>query len=102
MKPLRLLINIVNIWLPIVFIYIIIVCTLFPLPGQNACEKKSYIFLRKELPVRLANIMKEIALLPDNLLHTRSVSEVSSWYVKSFEDVLEFENAEPTHENLQK
>jgi len=52
--------------------------------------------------VRLANIMKEIALLPDNLLHTRSVSEVSSWYVKSFEDVLEFENAEPTHDNLQK
>lgn len=52
--------------------------------------------------MRLANIMKEIALLPDNLLHTRSVSEVSSWYVKSFEDVLEFENAEPTHENLQK
>ncbi|EDW47102.1 pyruvate dehydrogenase (acetyl-transferring) kinase, mitochondrial isoform X1 [Drosophila sechellia] len=70
--------------------------------GQNACEKKSYIFLRKELPVRLANIMKEIALLPDNLLHTRSVSEVSSWYVKSFEDVLVYEKAEPTHDNLQK
>lgn len=45
--------------------------------------------------------MKEIALLPDNLLNTRSVSQVSSWYVKSFEDVLEFEKAEPTHENLQ-
>ncbi|XP_065370653.1 pyruvate dehydrogenase (acetyl-transferring) kinase, mitochondrial isoform X2 [Calliphora vicina] len=69
--------------------------------GQNACEKKSFIFLRKELPVRLANIMKEIALLPDNLLNTRSVSQVSSWYVKSFEDVLEFEKAEPTHDNLQ-
>ncbi|XP_037815743.1 pyruvate dehydrogenase (acetyl-transferring) kinase, mitochondrial isoform X1 [Lucilia sericata] len=69
--------------------------------GQNACEKKSFIFLRKELPVRLANIMKEIALLPDNLLNTRSVSQVSSWYVKSFEDVLEFEKADPTHENLQ-
>jgi len=46
--------------------------------------------------------MKEIALLPDNLLHTRSVSEVSSWYVKSFEDVLVYEKAEPTHDNLQK
>lgn len=52
--------------------------------------------------MRLANIMKEIALLPDNLLHTRSVSEVSSWYVKSFEDVLEYEKVEPTHDNLQK
>ncbi|XP_020712677.1 pyruvate dehydrogenase (acetyl-transferring) kinase, mitochondrial isoform X2 [Ceratitis capitata] len=70
--------------------------------GQNACEKKSYIFLRKELPVRLANIMKEIALLPDHLLNTRSVSQVSSWYVQSFEEVLEFEKAEPTHGNLEK
>ncbi|XP_030387128.1 pyruvate dehydrogenase (acetyl-transferring) kinase, mitochondrial isoform X2 [Scaptodrosophila lebanonensis] len=70
--------------------------------GQNACEKKSFIFLRKELPVRLANIMKEIALLPDNLLHTRSVSEVNNWYVKSFEEVLEYEKAEPTHDILQK
>ncbi|XP_058976565.1 pyruvate dehydrogenase (acetyl-transferring) kinase, mitochondrial isoform X2 [Musca domestica] len=69
--------------------------------GQNACEKKSFIFLRKELPVRLANIMKEIALLPDNLLNTCSVSQVSSWYMKSFEEVLEYEKAEPTHDNLQ-
>ncbi|XP_075165166.1 pyruvate dehydrogenase kinase isoform X1 [Haematobia irritans] len=68
--------------------------------GQNACEKKSYIFLRKELPVRLANIMKEIALLPDNLLHTHSVTQVNSWYVKSFEEVLEYEKADPTHDNL--
>lgn len=100
MNPLNgLLINIVNIWKTFT---VINVNFCIPITGQNACEKKSYIFLRKELPVRLANIMKEIALLPDNLLHTRSVSEVSSWYVKSFEDVLEFENAEPTHENLQK
>ncbi|XP_073846796.1 pyruvate dehydrogenase kinase isoform X2 [Musca autumnalis] len=69
--------------------------------GQNACEKKSFIFLRKELPVRLANIMKEIALLPDNLLNTCSVSQVSSWYMKSFEEVLEYEKAEPSHDNLQ-
>lgn len=69
--------------------------------GQNACEKKSFIFLRKELPVRLANIMKEIALLPDNLLHTNSVGQVSSWYMRSFEDVLEYEKAEPTYDNLQ-
>ncbi|XP_067631152.1 pyruvate dehydrogenase (acetyl-transferring) kinase, mitochondrial [Eurosta solidaginis] len=70
--------------------------------GQNACEKKSFIFLRKELPVRLANIMKEIALLPDNLLNTRSVSQVSLWYVQSFEEVLQFEKAEPTNGNLEK
>uniref|UniRef100_T1H7F7 Protein-serine/threonine kinase n=1 Tax=Megaselia scalaris TaxID=36166 RepID=T1H7F7_MEGSC len=67
---------------------------------QNACEKKSFIFLRKELPVRLANIMKEIALLPKNLIGTNSVNQVNDWYLKSFEEVLEFEKTEPTHENL--
>lgn len=69
---------------------------------MNACEKKSYVFLRKELPVRLANIMKEIALLPDSLLRTPSVGLVSTWYAKSFEEVLEFERSEPTSDNLEK
>ncbi|XP_063698423.1 pyruvate dehydrogenase (acetyl-transferring) kinase, mitochondrial isoform X2 [Culicoides brevitarsis] len=70
--------------------------------GINACEKKSFTFLRKELPVRLANIMKEIALLPDNLLKQPSVNLVSSWYVKSFEEVIEFEKADPSPSNLLK
>lgn len=60
------------------------------------------MFLRKELPVRLANIMKEIALLPDNLLRTPSVGLVSNWYAKSFEEVLDFEKSEPTTDNLAK
>lgn len=73
---------------------------IFLFTGQNACERKSFIFLRKELPVRLANIMKELALLPTNLLDTNSVNQVNDWYLKSFEDVLKFEKSEPTHENL--
>lgn len=70
--------------------------------GMNACERKSYVFLRKELPVRLANIMKEIALLPDTLLRTYSVGLVSNWYAKSFEEVIDFEQSEPTTDNLSK
>jgi pyruvate dehydrogenase kinase 2/3/4 len=70
--------------------------------GLNACERKSYVFLRKELPVRLSNIMKEIALLPDNLLRTSSVGLVSTWYAKSFEEVIEFEKAEPTADCLER
>ncbi|KAL3224323.1 hypothetical protein MRX96_049540 [Rhipicephalus microplus] len=61
--------------------------------GENACEKTSFLFLRKELPVRLANIMKEIHLLPENLLSMPSVELVRSWYERSFEEILEFENA---------
>uniref|UniRef100_A0A3B3HV25 Protein-serine/threonine kinase n=1 Tax=Oryzias latipes TaxID=8090 RepID=A0A3B3HV25_ORYLA len=60
--------------------------------SENACEKTSFAFLRQELPVRLANIMKEINLLPDNLLRTSSVSLVQSWYMQSFQDILKFKD----------
>uniref|UniRef100_A0A8C8A070 Protein-serine/threonine kinase n=1 Tax=Oryzias sinensis TaxID=183150 RepID=A0A8C8A070_9TELE len=71
--------------------------------SENACEKTSFAFLRQELPVRLANIMKEINLLPDNLLRTPSVSLVQSWYMQSFQDILKFkdknaDNEKVTHE----
>lgn len=57
-----------------------ICCLYFCSSGsENACEKTSFAFLRQELPVRLANIMKEINLLPDNLLRMPSVHLVQSW-----------------------
>ncbi|XP_034863653.1 pyruvate dehydrogenase (acetyl-transferring) kinase isozyme 1, mitochondrial isoform X4 [Mirounga leonina] len=69
---------------------------LFPpylvLGSMNACEKTSFMFLRQELPVRLANIMKEISLLPDNLLRTPSVQLVQSWYIQSLQELLEFKD----------
>lgn len=68
--------------------------------GLNACERKSYLFLRKELPVRLANIMKEIALLPENLLRMPSVGLVNQWYERSFEEIIQFEKVEPTPDIL--
>ncbi|KAL7991631.1 hypothetical protein Chor_015887 [Crotalus horridus] len=66
--------------------------------SDNACEKTSFMFLRQELPVRLANIMKEISLLPDNLLKTPSVQLVQSWYVQSLQEILDFKdkNADDT------
>ncbi|XP_037829022.1 pyruvate dehydrogenase (acetyl-transferring) kinase isozyme 3, mitochondrial isoform X3 [Kryptolebias marmoratus] len=62
---------------------------------ENACEKTSYMFLRKELPVRLANTMREVNLLPDNLLSQPSVRLVQKWYMQSFVELLEFENRKP-------
>ncbi|XP_030056598.1 pyruvate dehydrogenase kinase, isozyme 4 [Microcaecilia unicolor] len=61
----------------------------------NACEKTSFAFLRHELPVRLANIMSEIAILPDPLLCTPSVQLVQSWYIQSLMDILEFQDKNP-------
>jgi pyruvate dehydrogenase kinase 2/3/4 len=72
--------------------------------GKKACEKTSFIFLRKELPVRLANIMQELHLLPENLLRMPSVELVQSWYGRSFDEILNFEksdaNLKKTHEDF--
>ncbi|KAG9351407.1 hypothetical protein JZ751_022657 [Albula glossodonta] len=62
---------------------------------ENACEKTSYMFLRKELAVRLANTMREVNLLPDNLLSQPSVKLVQTWYMQSFVELLEYENKRP-------
>lgn len=66
--------------------------------AKNASASKSLVFLSKELPVRLANIMKELYLLPDQLLCTPSVREVEEWYHQSFEDMLLFQNVNPDSE----
>lgn len=38
--------------------------------------------------------MKEIHLLPEPLLKTPSVTQLNSWYVQSFQEILEFETAD--------
>uniref|UniRef100_A0A224XDQ5 Protein-serine/threonine kinase n=1 Tax=Panstrongylus lignarius TaxID=156445 RepID=A0A224XDQ5_9HEMI len=68
--------------------------------GMSACEKKSFLFLRQELPVRLANIMKEIHLLPVNLLNMPSVVLVNDWYAQSFTEILQFEKLDYSNETL--
>jgi len=53
----------------------------------------SFLFLRKEIPVRLANIMKEFESLPAELSSEPAVKEILSQYGQSFKDILQFENA---------
>lgn len=43
--------------------------------------------------MRIANIMQEINLLPENLLRMPSVALVRGWYERSFGEILEFEKA---------
>uniref|UniRef100_A0A7N4P2S1 Protein-serine/threonine kinase n=1 Tax=Sarcophilus harrisii TaxID=9305 RepID=A0A7N4P2S1_SARHA len=63
--------------------------------SDNACERTSFAFLRQELPVRLANILKEIDILPDRLVKTSSVQLVRSWYIQSLMDLVEFHEKSP-------
>jgi len=69
--------------------------------GQTASEAESFLFLRKEIPVRLSNIMKEINLLPGNLLQMPSVLILQDWYATSFRDLSNFESRDPTGATLE-
>uniref|UniRef100_A0A8B9KHE4 Protein-serine/threonine kinase n=1 Tax=Astyanax mexicanus TaxID=7994 RepID=A0A8B9KHE4_ASTMX len=68
--------------------------------SANACEKTSFIFLRQELPVRLANIMKEIDFLPDKLISTPSVQLLHSWYAQSLMELVDFLEKDPDDKNV--
>lgn len=72
--------------------------TLVDFGTKTGTEGSSFEFLRQELPVRLANIMKEINLLPENLLGMPSVAMVRNWYQQSFTEILEFEESNPDHQ----
>uniref|UniRef100_A0A672HS69 Protein-serine/threonine kinase n=1 Tax=Salarias fasciatus TaxID=181472 RepID=A0A672HS69_SALFA len=64
--------------------------------SANACEKTSFVFLRQEFPVRLANIMKEIDFLPDKLLSTPSLKLLTSWYSQSLLELVDFLEKDPS------
>ncbi|XP_077363080.1 pyruvate dehydrogenase kinase, isozyme 4 isoform X3 [Festucalex cinctus] len=68
--------------------------------SANACEKTSFVFLRQELPVRLANIMKEIDFLPDKLLGTPSLKLLTSWYSQSLLELVEFLEKDPDDKDI--
>jgi len=63
--------------------------------ANNACPQSSFLFLKRELPVRLANIMKELQLLPHQLHDTHACKIVVDDYAQSFRDVLSFEKSDP-------
>ncbi|XP_034401715.1 pyruvate dehydrogenase kinase, isozyme 4 isoform X1 [Cyclopterus lumpus] len=68
--------------------------------SANACEKTSFVFLRQELPVRLANIMKEIDFLPDKLLGTPSLKLLISWYSQSLLEIVDFLEKDPDDKDV--
>ncbi|KRX68900.1 putative [pyruvate dehydrogenase (acetyl-transferring)] kinase, mitochondrial, partial [Trichinella sp. T9] len=68
--------------------------------GKLRDERNSFEFLKKELLVRLANIMKEVELLPSQLMETPSTKLVYQWYQESFQELLQYENANADESTL--
>ncbi|VDK85776.1 unnamed protein product [Onchocerca ochengi] len=66
--------------------------------GRVGTVELSFKFLQKELLVRLANITKEIDSLLQHLPELPSTVEIHRLYCQSFEELLPFENSEPTNE----
>ena len=53
-------------------------------------EEESYLFLHREIPIRLSHMIKELELLPESLRQQRAVKLVEDMYWKSFEDLKRF------------
>lgn len=63
--------------------------------GLNQSAEHSFLFLRHEIPVRLANIMTELRLLPTELQETIGCTLISKMYHDSFVDMLSFAERDP-------
>ncbi|CAH8448465.1 unnamed protein product [Schistosoma turkestanicum] len=68
--------------------------------GKVGSLQKSAAFLADELPVRLANILQEIYLLPERLVKTPSASLVTRWYEQSFCELMDFEKVKWDEKSL--
>merc|ERR1712227_989526 len=58
--------------------------------GKTANQLGSYVFLKKEIPTRLANMIKELQLLPADLKKQKECSQILNDYISSFREVIEF------------
>jgi len=68
--------------------------------GGSGTEEESFGFLKTEIPVRLSNTMKEINLLPTNLLQMPSIVTLQSWYAQSFKELIKFEASSLTEQDV--
>ena len=52
--------------------------------GKSSNQLGSYLFLKKEIPTRLANMIMELQLLPEDLKKQNECSQILNDYVSSF------------------
>jgi hypothetical protein len=70
--------------------------------AREGDAQQSFLFLRNELPVRLASMMKEMGHLPPSLLEMPSVKTVNGWYGISLTELHSFKGLQPTNEVVRK
>jgi len=70
--------------------------------GKSEIETRSVIFLRRELAIRLANMIKEIESLPPLFKQQNSCQQCLDWFWQSFNDILRFELAEARNKDVHK
>jgi len=68
--------------------------------GQHSDTKHSFLFLRKEIPTRLANMIMELKLLPEDLRVQKECTEILNDYITSFREMIPFEQSEPSLDTL--
>ena len=66
--------------------------------AREGDAEQSFLFLRNELPVRLASMMKEMGHLPERLFEMPSVKVVNGWYGASLTDLHSFKSSPPSSE----
>ena len=52
--------------------------------GKSANQLGSYMFLKKEIPTRLANMIMELQLLPEDLKKQKECTDILNDYISSF------------------
>merc|ERR1712179_266207 len=60
--------------------------------GKQSDNRASFLFLKKEIPTRLANMVMELRLLPEDLLRQKECTEILNDYITSFRDLVSFED----------
>lgn len=70
--------------------------------AREGDAQQSYLFLRNELPVRLASMMKEMGHLPPRLLDMPSVKTVNGWYGATLQELHSFKDSQPATDTVKK
>lgn len=68
--------------------------------GKTAPASKSFAFLRTELPIRMAHMVKEFRFLPERLLQTPSVLKVAAIYENTLDKVLKYSKCDSTRSSV--